>query len=273
MSLTKEVVLVTGGNTGLGYEIVKALYKSEAVYDIIVGCRTVSKGEDAISRLQKEVPQSASTLSVQQADLSSDASLEGAIAAVASQHGRLDVLINNGGGGFDGEITQGRLSTREAFNAGWDVNVSGTHFLTQLAVLLLLKSPAPRLLFITSGTSSLEETERFDTAALQRLNSAPDKGWPKTEPPMAFTSYRASKTALNMLMREWARLLRNDGVKIWAVSPGFLATGLSGIGSERMRAMGAQDPSVGGEFVRDVVQGQRDADVGKIIRRDTLQPW
>jgi hypothetical protein len=37
--------------------------------------------------------------------------------------------------------------------------------------------------------------------------------------------------------------------------------------------MGALDPSLGGEFIRDVVQGKRDQDVGKAIRRDMIQPW
>lgn len=79
-------------------------------------------------------------------------------------------------------------------------------------------------------------------------------------------------------MREWVRVLREDGVKIWAISPGFLATGLAGMGRDNLRKMGALEPSVGGEFVRDVVEGKRDADVGKIIsapviRSNLIQPW
>lgn len=38
-----------------------------------------------------------------------------------------------------------------------------------------------------------------------------------------------------MLMREWRRLLLNDGVKVWAISPGFLATGLAGAGAEKLK--------------------------------------
>ena len=76
-----------------------------------------------------------------------------------------------------------------------------------------------------------------------------------------------------MLMREWARLLRGDGVKVWAVSPGFLATGLGGVGVETLKKMGALEPSVGGGFVRDVVEGKYDDKVGKVIRKDMVQPW
>jgi hypothetical protein len=39
---------------------------------------------------------------------------------------------------------------------------------------------------------------------------------------------------LNMLMREWYRILKNDGVKVWCISPGILATGLAGPGRLKM---------------------------------------
>ena len=50
-----------------------------------------------------------------------------------------------------------------------------------------------------------------------------------------------------MLMREWTRLLRNDGVKVWAVSPGFLATGLAGVGVEQLKKV---------SFVSEVCRGR-----------------
>ena len=77
---------------------------------------------------------------------------------------------------------------------------------------------------------------------------------------------------MNMLMREWARILQNDGVKVWAISPGHLATGL-GRTAEENKQMGAIDPAIGADFVREVVEGSRDQDVGKVIRRDGVQPW
>ncbi|KAI8960259.1 NAD(P)-binding protein [Daldinia sp. FL1419] len=273
MASDKKVILITGGNTGLGLEIARALYQSEIPYEIIIGSRTVSKGEDAIATLGKEIPQPVSSLSVVQVDLSSDASLEKAIETISSHHGRLDALVNNAGGSFDKNIQEGTMTLREGFNATWDLNVSGTHVLTSLAVPLLLKSADPRLLFITSGTSALTETGNMTHPGLIRLNSSPPAGWPKPRAEMALTAYRSAKTGLNMLMREWHRILKNDGVKVWAVSPGFLATGLGGIGSEKLKQMGALDPSVGGRFVRDVLQGKRDEDAGNAIRSTTIQPW
>ncbi|KAI1635267.1 hypothetical protein F4809DRAFT_465517 [Biscogniauxia mediterranea] len=271
MASDKKVVLITGGNTGLGLEVVKALYKTDTPYDIIIGCRTVSKGEAAVESLKKEIAQSPSTLSVIQADLESDSSLEKAVEAISSKYGRLDVLINNGGALFDGEIRDGKMTLREGFNASWNTNVSGTHVLTTLAVPLLLKSADPRLMFVTSGTSTLAETERLDNPTLARINASPPAGWPKAT--MPFTAYRSAKTGLNMLMREWHRILRNDGVKVWCISPGFLATGLGNTGADKLKQMGALDPSEGGNFIKDVVQGKRDQDVGKVIRANMIQPW
>ncbi|XDG08073.1 hypothetical protein ABKA04_007688 [Annulohypoxylon sp. FPYF3050] len=275
MATDKKIVLVTGANTGLGYEIIKALYQTDIPYEIIVGCRTVSKGEAAIAKLKEETTApSPSSLSTLQVDLSSDASLENAVDTLESKYGRVDVLINNAGGSFDVEVKERKMSLRDGFNATWDTNVSGTHVLTTLSIPLLLKSSDPRLLFVTSGTSSMSETEiQVGGASLQRLNTAPPKGWPKVDTGLSLTAYRSVKTGLNMLMREWTRVLRNDGVKVWCISPGFLATGLAGVGAEKLREMGAADPAVGGQFVRDVVAGARDKDVGKIIRATHIQPW
>ncbi|KAI5924599.1 hypothetical protein F4810DRAFT_131602 [Camillea tinctor] len=273
MASDKTIILITGGNTGIGLEAVKALCKTDTPYEIIIGCRTVSKGEAAIESLKKEIPQSPSTLSVVQVDLESDSSLEKAVETISSKYGRLDVLINNGGASFDADIRDGKMTLREGFNATWNTNVAGTQVLTTLAMPLLLKSADPRLMFVTSGTSTLTETERSDNPNLARINTSPPAGWPKPSGGMQLTAYRSSKTGLNMLMREWHRILVNDGVKIWCISPGFLATGLGGIGAEKLKQMGARDPSLGGIFIKDVVQGKRDQDVGKVIRVNMIQPW
>lgn len=231
----KHIVLITGANTGLGLEVVKALYKSNEPYEIILGSRSIDKANEAITAVKQETPNSQSNLSALQVDVSSDDSIHKAFERVQSQHGKLDTLINNAGASFDYAAQQGQMSLREAFNAAWDVNVSGTHVMTHEFVPLLLKSSTPRLLFVTSGTSALSETERLDYPPLARLNASPEAGWPKQPSVNPVTSYRSSKTGLNMLMREWAKTLGNDGVKVFAISPGFLATGLAGIGPEELK--------------------------------------
>lgn len=118
----------------------------------------------------------------------------------------------------------------------------------------------------TSGTSTLTESGNTSLP----FDKSPAKGWPKQSP--AIPAYRSSKTGMNLMMREWYRVLKEDGVKVWCISPGYLATGL-GPGQEMNKKMGAEDPSLGANFIRDVVEGARDADVGKVIRRADVQPW
>lgn len=139
--------------------------------------------------------------------------------------------------------------------------------MTSAFIPLLLKSSNPRLLFITSGTSTLSGTVNQALA----VNHAPAAGWPKAGF-IGVPAYRSAKTGLNMLMREWHRVLKEDGVKVFAISPGFLATGL-GAGAEVTKKMGAGDPVVAGPFVRSVVEGERDGDVGRVLTRDGIQEW
>ena len=158
------------------------------------------------------------------------------------------------------------MTMREMWNHSWNVNTTGTQIMTHTFIPLLLQSSNPRLLFITSGTSTLAGTENPAVP----VNKIPPKGWPKTTFNVA--AYRSSKTGMNMMMREWYRTLREDGIKMWCVSPGFLATGLGG-NQEANKKMGAGDPALGGNFVKSVVEGARDADVGKVILRESVQPW
>lgn len=236
-----KVILITGGNTGIGFETVRALCKESTAYDILLGTRSLEKGEAAITSLKNEIPNTTSTVSAVQVDIESDDSIAKAFDHVSSKYGKLDVLVNNAGAGFDLKIQDGGLTIREAFNKSWDVNVAGTQVMTVTFVPLLLKSSDPRLMFLTSGTSTITETENMTTPTMQRINGSPPAGWPKATT-FSIASYRSSKTGLNMLMREWYRILKNDGVKVWCISPGFLATGLGGVGVEQLKKV-CLDPS------------------------------
>lgn len=160
------------------------------------------------------------------------------------------------------------MTIREAWDKAYSLNTTSTRVMTMNFAPLLLKSSDPRLIFIASGVASLEKHYNQRSP----MDQSPPKGWPK-ETLSLFGGYRCSKTGMNMLMREWPRILHSDGVKVWAVAPGLLATGLAGAGPEPLKKKGAAEPSVGALVVLGVIEGERDADVGKAVDRNGVQPW
>jgi NAD(P)-dependent dehydrogenase (short-subunit alcohol dehydrogenase family) len=81
-----------------------------------------------------------------------------------------------------------------------------------------------------------------------------------------------AKAALDMMMLSWYWVLKEDGVKVWCVSPGYLATGLGGSRAAASRR-GAGHPSVGGKLIVDVVEGRKDDSVGKIVSLSGVQAF
>lgn len=87
--------MVTGGNTGIGFETVKAFLESPKLYHILMGSRSSDKANAAIATLKEEVPNTKSTVEAVQVDLRSDESIQKAYQQVRSSYGKLDILINN----------------------------------------------------------------------------------------------------------------------------------------------------------------------------------
>ena len=92
-----EVILVTGGNTGLGFETIKALCNSDKKYDILLAGRSLTKAEEAVKSASKEFPSSPSKLWPLQVDIEDDKSIKKAFEEVETKFGRVDALINNAG--------------------------------------------------------------------------------------------------------------------------------------------------------------------------------
>ncbi|KAL4801142.1 hypothetical protein BDV19DRAFT_396463 [Aspergillus venezuelensis] len=252
--MTAPVVLITGANTGIGFEIVRALSSSTKPYHILVGARSCEKASNAIIAVQKEYPTSTSTYSFVVIDIEQDELIQSAFEQILSAHGKLDVLINNAGAQLETKFTSGEITTKRE---PWDRSTS---------IPLLLKSSDLRILFITSGTSTLAGSE---SQAIP-INHIPSAGWPKATDSLRVRAYRSSKAGPNMLMREWHRILKEDGVKVFGISPGYLATGLGGDASFNKK-MGAGHSAVAGPSVQSVVEGQRDEDAGKVLTRFGIQ--
>ncbi|KAJ6787853.1 hypothetical protein PWT90_08349 [Aphanocladium album] len=263
--LSPTVVLVTGANIGLGYEIVKAFYEASKPYHIIMTSRSLENGTTAMEKIKSEVTSSSNTIQMVQMDLTSDESIKAAFDTVKTSNERIDALVNNAGATFDIKYSAGEVSLRDCFNQAYDVNVTGTTIVTHTFMPLLLKSADPRLIF-TAGLSNI-------TGAAKKYFPTPPQpaGWPK--PPIGFETigYRCSKVALNMLMLDWNHKLQADGVKVWGVDPGMLATNLGGK-PELVKSLGLEHPVKGGRQMLSVVEGERDDLVGQVISYDGPVP-
>lgn len=186
----------------------KKLYKSpNRAYQIYPTSLELEDGLKAAAQIRKDERRgSGSTdLTPLQLDITCDTSIPTLLDHLPTT--RLDVLINNCRSGSRSQNdldASSLLSLREAFNATYGTNVTGTHVLTHTVIPCLLHSSNPTLIFMSSGTSSLTDSTRFDVPPPANLNRSPPPGWPKkpalTVP--AGLAHRASKAALNMLMRD-----------------------------------------------------------------------
>jgi NAD(P)-dependent dehydrogenase (short-subunit alcohol dehydrogenase family) len=93
----KTVVLVTGANAGIGWETAKSLFQSAKPYHVLLGTRSLDKGEAAVAKLKEHVPETSSTVELVQIDVANDESITAAFEKVEAAHGRIDVLVNNSG--------------------------------------------------------------------------------------------------------------------------------------------------------------------------------
>ena len=92
-----KIVIVTGANSGLGYEVVKALLESDHPYHVYAAARSAEKSSSTVEALRKDVPGSSSTVEPLEIDLTSDESIEKVVEQLKSSHGHVDVLVNNAG--------------------------------------------------------------------------------------------------------------------------------------------------------------------------------
>ncbi|KAJ7141224.1 hypothetical protein C8R44DRAFT_242906 [Mycena epipterygia] len=212
-----KIVLITGANKGIGFEIAKQLAARHEGYHILIGSRDADRGLKAAETLQK----AGSSVEAITIDVADDKSIEAAAQTVKSKFGRLDVLINNAG--IYIESYTGEPSNRALFEQTFSVNLFGAASTTEAFVPLLEKSSAARLVFVSSDLGSL--TWRADGRN-----------------PFDGPAYRCSKAAMNMLALGYATRFRAQGWKVNIHNPGYTATDLNahqGYGTVEDGAKGA----------------------------------
>lgn len=93
---TNPIVVVTGSNTGIGYETVRAFLTASSPYTVILCSRNLNNGEEAALKLQGEANKGSEVIPLQ-LDITDDSSIERFVKDVTEKFGRVDILVNNAG--------------------------------------------------------------------------------------------------------------------------------------------------------------------------------
>jgi NAD(P)-dependent dehydrogenase (short-subunit alcohol dehydrogenase family) len=239
----KKIALVTGANKGIGLEIARQL--GRAGITVIVSARDGARGEAAAAALRDEGLDAGFV----QLDVTDDASIAQAAAAIAAMHGRLDILVNNAGIGDPADGPPASASI-EAARRIFDTNFFGALRVTQAMLPLLRQAPAARIVNMSSSLGSM--SVNADAAS-------PYYG-------VHLIGYNASKAALNMLTVQLAETLRDTGIVVNAACPGYVATDLNGHSGPLSASEAAATP------VRLALLGDSQTK-GKFISAEGEVPW
>lgn len=201
-----KTIIVTGANSGLGFETTKALAEKGAT--VIMACRNMDKGDRARQRVIDHVPDA--TLELMALDLSDLSSVRDFAATFQGKHERLDVLINNAG-----LMGIPRRETVDGFEMQLGVNHLGHFALTGLLMERLLATPDSRVISVSSFIAYIGEGIHLDD-----LNM--------TQNYTRYGAYAQSKLANVLFAYELDERLKAAGADVRSIAahPGYSDTSL-----------------------------------------------
>jgi NAD(P)-dependent dehydrogenase (short-subunit alcohol dehydrogenase family) len=206
-----KLVIVTGGNSGIGYEASLALAGRNA--HVILAVRSVDKGEEAAREIRQRHAQAQVT--VMALDLSDLKSVRAFAGTFLASHDRLDILINNAG-----VMALPARKTVDGFEMQFGTNHLGHFALTGLLLPMLTKTPGARVVTVSSGMHVSGDIH-FD-----------DLQWEKKYD--RWGAYAQSKLSNLLFAYELQRRFEKAGIKTISVSchPGYAATNLQAAGPQ-----------------------------------------
>lgn len=153
--MAKTLILITGANQGLGYYAAQQL-GATGKYHVLVGSRDVAKAHKAIESIiaDNSHKNTQDNFEPLQIDVTDDQSIQDAVSAIESKHGKLDILLNNAGIAGQQEATGSAL--RKLYQEHYNTNVFGAA-VTSEAFLPLLRKGDKRLGFTSSGLGSITQ--------------------------------------------------------------------------------------------------------------------
>ena len=208
-NLTGKTALVTGANSGLGYEISTVLAARGA--HVVMACRNVDKGEQAAGLIRSQTPKA--DLVVKALDLANLASVRRFAADFQQQYTTLHILCNNAG-----IMAIPRRETADGFEMQFGTNHLGHFALTGLLLDPLLSTAGARVVHVSSG---LHERGTINFADL--MGKTTYEKW---------TAYSQSKLANLLFAYALQRKFTAAGVDTKSIGahPGYAATNLQSVG-------------------------------------------
>ncbi len=200
-----KIVIVTGANSGLGYEVTRILAKKGA--HVVMACRNLEKAEEALNQITSE--DNAASLEIIRLDLSDLASIKVFVSEFSKKHQSLDILCNNAG-----VMMTPYQKTADGFELQLGTNHFGHFALTGLLIDKLMSTESSRIVSMSSMAHSMGKVD-FDN-----LNC--EKSYGRTK------AYSRSKLANLLFAYELQRRLEAKGSKTISCGshPGWTRTSL-----------------------------------------------
>ena len=202
---TGRTAVLTGANTGLGYETAAALAAKGA--HIVLAVRNIDKGKEAARRLEQANP--GASVAVQELDLTSLESIRNAADQLKSNYDAIDLLINNAGVMFTPKST-----TKDGFELQFGTNHLGHFAFTGLLLDRVLAATGSRVVTVSSQGHRFVRGIRFDDLQWERSYSR-------------VGAYGQSKLANLMFTYELQRRLTGTNTIAAAAHPGGSRTELT----------------------------------------------
>ncbi len=189
----ERAALITGGSSGIGLAIARAL--GQDGYRLTISARRPDKLEAAANELREQ----GLDVEAVPANMANEEEIRGLVAAHKDRLGRLDVLVNNAGIGIGGAVADAET---KKLDLQLDVNLRAVYLLARESIPLLKEAGAEHGKALMVNTASIAGKH--------------GQGW--------LAAYSATKFGVVGLSQALHKELSNDGIQVTAICPAFVAT-------------------------------------------------
>jgi NAD(P)-dependent dehydrogenase (short-subunit alcohol dehydrogenase family) len=207
--MADRTAVVTGANSGLGFETALALARAGA--HVVLACRDQAKGADAVERIRHAVP--GADVRFRRLDLADLGSVGAFATEFAGGHDGLDTLVNNAG-----VMAIPRRETADGFEMQFGTNHLGHFALTGLLLDCLLARPGARVINVSSMVAKMGRIRFDDLQGARRYGK--------------WSAYAQAKLANQLFTLELDRRVSRRSLDLLSVAahPGYAATNLQTVG-------------------------------------------